>query len=371
MTNPEKIYVGLDDNSYDVLVGSDLISRAGNFIAPLLRRKRIVIVTDDNVGGLYLNPLSAALTSNGVSVEAITLPAGEQTKSFSQLEQLCDNLVELKVERNDLIVALGGGVIGDITGFAASILRRGCRFVQIPTTLLAQVDSSVGGKTAINVRGGKNLIGAFHQPVLVLADTDVLASLPPRELRAGYAEVVKYGLLGDATFFEWLEENGPALLSGDPVLMSHAVQRSITAKSRIVEADEKETGQRALLNLGHTFGHAFEAEMGYSQKLLHGEAVALGMVMAFDYSVTKGLCNADHAVRVKTHLEDVGLPVTPYEIDGFNASAAELMTHIWQDKKVSAGKLTFILAREIGEAFIANDVDADHIENFLETALQA
>ncbi|MCI5046182.1 MAG: 3-dehydroquinate synthase [Aquisalinus sp.] len=366
----EKIHVGLGDKSYDVFVGTSLIDRAGDFLAPHLRRDRVVIITDENVGALYLAPLSQAFASSGIKVDAITLPPGEQTKSFEQLEQLCNALIELKVERNDLIVALGGGVIGDITGFAASILRRGCRFVQIPTTLLAQVDSSVGGKTAINAKGGKNLIGAFHQPVLVLADIDILASLPPRELRAGYAEVVKYGLLGDASFFEWLEENGPALLSGGPAQMSFAVKRSVEAKARIVEADEKEAGQRALLNLGHTFGHAFEAETGYSQKLLHGEAVALGMVMAFDYSVVHGFCSPDHAVRVRAHLETTGLPVSPRQINDFDASASKLMTHIWQDKKVSAGKLTFILAREIGQAFIANDVDPVHLEEFLATSLQ-
>ncbi|WP_306249497.1 3-dehydroquinate synthase [Parvularcula sp. IMCC14364] len=369
MGTPEKIRVGLGEKSYDIYVGTGLIARAGEFLQPHLNRDRVVVVTDETVGGLYLSPLSGALAEAGIAVEAITLPPGEKTKSFEQLETLCNQLIALKVERSDLIIALGGGVIGDLTGFAAAILRRGCRFLQIPTTLLAQVDSSVGGKTAINASHGKNLIGAFHQPVQVLADIDVLQSLPERELRAGYAEVAKYGLLGDAEFFAWLEENGADLLNGDASLRAAAVTHSVKAKAKIVELDEKEHGLRALLNLGHTFGHAFEAETGFSERLLHGEAVALGMVMAFEYSATKGFCAHEDATKVRAHLAATGLPVNTKDIDGLDTSAEALLDHIFQDKKVTSGQLTFILAKGIGEAFIANDVPPAEIRNFLSAKL--
>jgi 3-dehydroquinate synthase len=284
------------------------------------------------------------------------------------LESLCEDLLSAEVERGDVVIALGGGVIGDLTGFAASILRRGCRFVQAPTTLLAQVDSSVGGKTGINTRSGKNLVGSFHQPSLVLADTATLATLPLRELRAGYAEVVKYGLINDAAFFAWCEANGPALLSGDAAAQAHAIAVSCQAKAAVVAADERETlGLRALLNLGHTFGHALEAEAGYGAALLHGEAVAIGMMQAFDFSVRLGLCPAHDARRVRAHLEATGLP-TSARAHGVNASGDRLVAHMAQDKKKEAGKLPFILARGIGQCFLARDIDLADVARFLDQA---
>lgn len=360
-----RIDINLGDRSYPILIGEGLLDQAGEHLKPLLPRGRTVIVTDENVADLHLERLMIACQAAGIEAEPIVLPAGEQTKSFPHLEWLTEQLLELGIERKDAIVALGGGVMGDLVGFAAAILRRGCPFVQIPTTLLSQVDSSVGGKTGINTPQGKNLVGAFHQPKLVLIDTEVLDSLPDRELLAGYAEVVKYGLIDDPDFFAWLEENVEDVLSGDPAKRAHAIAVSCRAKARVVEQDEFETkGLRALLNLGHTFGHALEAEKGYSGELLHGEAVALGMVLAFELSVELGLCPADDLERVRRHLSSVGLPTTLAKV-GLEGQGAKLVAHMAQDKKMEAGRLTFILARGIGQSFLARDVDMAQVEALL------
>jgi 3-dehydroquinate synthase len=372
MTTSQTVHISLAtetaaDRSYDIHVDDGLLGKAGTLIKPLLKRSRVAIVTDETVHARHGATLQAALEAAGIASDVITLPAGEQTKNFTQLQHLCDELIKLGIERNDVIVAFGGGVIGDITGFAASILRRGCRFVQIPTTLLAQVDSSVGGKTAINSPLGKNLIGAFYQPEMVIADVGVLSTLPKRQLLAGYAEVVKYGLLGDAAFFDWLEANGPALLAGDTELLIAAVSRSVSAKARIVEQDEREGGLRALLNLGHTFGHAFEAATGYSDKLFHGEGVALGMACAFDYCAQEQLCPPEEASRVSAHLASVGLPAKLADVPGLaDVSAETLVELMHQDKKVSDGRLTFILVKSIGEAYIERDVSPEKIISFLD-----
>jgi len=325
----------------------------------------MAIVSDANVAA-HLATLQAALAAAGIASEAIVLPPGESTKSWAQLEAVTDRLLAHGVERGDHVIALGGGVIGDLVGFAASIVKRGCGFVQIPTTLLAQVDSSVGGKTAINTRAGKNLIGAFHQPGLVLIDPDVLDTLPARETRAGYAEVVKYGLIDDFAFFEWCEANGEKLLAGDPEAREHAIAHSVGAKARIVAEDERETtGKRALLNLGHTFGHALEAETGFSDRLLHGEGVAAGMALAFAYSARRGLCPGQDAERVAAHLRAVGLPdgIKAAEI---NASGATLVDHMRHDKKMDAGTLPFLLAHGIGRTYLDHSVDLADVEAFLD-----
>ncbi|MEO1137592.1 MAG: 3-dehydroquinate synthase, partial [Pseudomonadota bacterium] len=341
-----------------------LLESVGALLAPMLPRPRVAIVTDENVFTVHGERLGQGFAASGIETDLIILKPGEQTKSFSELERLTGRLLDLGVERDDVVIAFGGGVIGDLTGFACSILRRGCRFAQIPTSLLAQVDSAVGGKTAINVPQGKNLVGAFYQPCVVIADTGVLNTLPPRQLRAGYAEVVKYGLIGDASFFSWLEDNGAALLNGDAAAVGHAVQVSCSAKAEIVSADEKERGKRALLNLGHTFGHAFEAHFGFSDELLHGEAVALGMALAFDYSVRIGACADTDARRVKLHLAAQGLPTEIHDLeDGIRA--ADIAGYMMQDKKVEQGKLTLILAKSIGEAFIEKDVNPDTVVDFL------
>lgn len=365
-----RVRVALGERAYDILVGGGLLDRAGEHIAPLLRRSFAVIITDENVAARHLEPLKRALAQQGIGSEAILLPPGEAQKSYAGFERLCEALLALKVERRDHLIALGGGVIGDLVGFAASVLRRGMDFIQVPTSLLAQVDSSVGGKTAINSRQGKNLIGAFHQPRLVLADVDLLRTLPPRELRAGYAEVVKYGLLGDAEFYAWLEANGTKLLSGDAALLAEAVARCCAHKARIVAADEREEGERALLNLGHTFGHALEAETGYSQRLLHGEGVAVGMALAFRLSGTLGLCDADLAPRVERHLAETGLPARLADVDGAQAFSAErLLDHMRQDKKVRDGKLVFILAEAIGRAVQRDDVPVEAVQGLLSEQL--
>ncbi len=359
MSQPHRIRVELGQRGYDIHVGAGLIADAGQLIAPILRRPFTVIVTDENVARHRLAPLQAALDGAGIRHETVILAPGEGQKSFAGLERVCDALLAHKVERRDHVIALGGGVIGDLVGFACSILRRGVDFIQIPTSLLAQVDSSVGGKTAINSPHGKNLIGAFHQPRLVLADIDALDTLPQRELRAGYAEVVKYGLLGDAGFYAWLETNGAALLAGDKALRAEAVARCCAHKARIVAADEREEGERALLNLGHTFGHALEAETGYSARLLHGEGVAVGMVLAFQLSGRLGLCDAALAPRVQAHLRQSGLPAGLADVDGASGFSAEtLLHHMQQDKKVQDGKLVFILAEALGHAVQRNDVTA-------------
>ncbi|MFZ5792674.1 MAG: 3-dehydroquinate synthase [Pseudomonadota bacterium] len=365
-----RLTVDLGARSYDILVGGGLIPRAGALIAPLLKERRVAIVTDATVGRLYLDELMRSLDTGGIRHDAVVLPPGEATKDFHHLEELCGRLLGLHIERGTMILALGGGVIGDLAGFAASILLRGLDFIQIPTTLLAQVDSSVGGKTGINTPQGKNLVGSFHQPRLVLADTDALDSLPRRELLAGYAEVVKYGLIGDPAFFAWLEGHGSDVIEGEPAARRHAVLTSCAAKAAIVAADERETGQRALLNLGHTFGHALEAECGYSGELLHGEAVAIGMVMAFELSARLGLCPSEDAARVARHLAAVGLPTSPAAI-GRGFDAARLVHHMHQDKKVKDGRLTFVLARGIGQAFLSRDVEPAEVEGLLARALAA
>lgn len=360
-----KVTVPLGERTYDVLIGPGLLPQAGKLIAARLGTARCAIVTDENVARYHLAALEEALRGEARHVGSIILPPGEKTKSFRELGPLCERLLELGIERGDLVVALGGGVIGDLAGFAAAILRRGVRFVQLPTSLLAQVDSSVGGKTGIDTPQGKNLIGAFHQPGLVLADTDTLRTLPERELRAGYAEVAKYGLLGDAPFFAWLEGNYGAVLGLEQEPLAHAVGTSVEAKAGIVGRDETEQGERALLNLGHTFGHAYEAWCGYSDRLLHGEAISIGMCQAFRFSHALGHCDALAPDRVAAHFAAVKLPTRIDEIPGDKPDVDTLMKLMAQDKKVRHGKLTFILARAIGEAFIARDVSAEAVREFL------
>ncbi|MFL9842356.1 3-dehydroquinate synthase [Sphingomonas sp. ST-64] len=357
--------VALGARSYEVRIAAGLLEDAAAHLAPLARNRPFVIVTDANVAP-HAQRLGATLEAAGLASETIVLPAGESTKSWAQLESLTDALLERGIERGDHVIALGGGVIGDLVGFATSILKRGCKFVQIPTTLLAQVDSSVGGKTAINSRAGKNLIGAFHQPSLVLIDPDLLDTLPLREQRAGYAEVVKYGLIDDVAFFEWCEGNGAALLAGDSAARALAIAHSVGAKARIVAEDERETtGKRALLNLGHTFGHALEAETGFSDRLLHGEGVAAGMALAFAYSARRGLCPGQDAERVAAHLRASGLP-HDLASAGITASGARLVEHMLHDKKMDAGTLPFLLAHGIGRTFLDKQVDLTDVAAFLD-----
>ena len=362
------VTVALDQRSYPIHIGSGLLGSAGEIIARAGAWRRCAVVTDDTVAGLHLDTLQRKLVSAGLGVEPVVVPAGEASKSFDQLAPLCEALLERGIERGDAVIALGGGMIGDLAGFAASILRRGVALVQVPTTLLAQVDSSVGGKTGINTPQGKNLIGTFHQPRLVIADTDTLDTLPARELRAGYAEVVKYSLLGDAGFFAWLEVNGLALLRGDRRARADAIEKSCRMKAEIVARDERESGERALLNLGHTFAHALETWAGYSGDLLHGEAVAIGMGLAFKLSEHLGLCPPGRHERVLAHLREVGLPVAIEELGAAGRGIpepAELITHMMQDKKVAAGRLTFVLARDIGEAFTSREVQTDDLKRLL------
>ena len=361
----ECLTLDLAQRSYDIVVGAGLLETAGERIAPLMKGKRAVIISDDTVAPIYLDQVTASFENCDLGVSSIVVPSGESTKSFDHLQNLTERLFEASVDRTTMLVALGGGVIGDLAGFVAAITMRGLDFVQIPTTLLAQVDSSVGGKTGINSAFGKNLIGAFHQPRLVLADLTTLDTLPRRQLQAGYAEVLKYGLINDVAFFDWLESNGPSLLAGDKPAQRHAVLKSCAAKAAIVAEDEKEHGARALLNLGHTFGHALEAEMGYGDALLHGEAVAIGMVMAFDFSVQLGLCPKADAERLRGHLQDVGLPVDLSGLTAPSWTSERLIEHMGLDKKVADGALVFILAGGIGEAFISRDVKTDDLTRFL------
>ena len=367
----QTVHVPLGARSYDILVGTGLIDRAGTLLAPRLRRKKAAVVTDENIAAAHLPRLMAALTAEGIAAEAIILPPGEKTKSWAMLERVTEGLLAAKIERGDLVIAFGGGVIGDLAGFAAAILRRGVAFCQIPTSLLAQVDSSVGGKTGINSPLGKNLIGAFHQPSLVLADIDVLDTLSDREFLSGYAEVVKYGLLGDRDFFEWLEANGPALAAGDKAKRSEAVRRSCAAKAGVVSRDETEQGERALLNLGHTFGHALEAATGYGPRLLHGEGVSIGMALAFEASARLGLCARQESGRATAHLRRMGMKTTLADIPGDLPDADGLIALMGQDKKVVDGRVTFILARGVGAAFICKDADMDVIRAVLTEALAA
>ena len=361
------ILVGLGPRSYQVRVGQGLLDAAGEAMAPLMKRKRTAIVTDETVWGLHGARLSGALTRAGIAATPIVVAPGEQTKSFEGLAEVTDRLLALELDRGDVITAFGGGVVGDLAGFAAAIYKRGVDFVQIPTTLLAQVDSSVGGKTAIDTPRGKNLVGAFHQPRLVLADLDVLATLPDREMRCGHAEVIKYGLLGDFAFFEWLEANGAAVLAREPEALSHAVARSVEMKAQIVEEDETEQGRRALLNLGHTFGHALESETGYGEALLHGEAVGAGMALAFRFSAAQGLCATQEATRASAAIAAAGLPTTLGAVRDTPFDAAALVRHMAQDKKAEAGRLTFILANRLGQAFVAKDVSAEAVTQFLKS----
>ncbi len=362
----ETVRVGLAGREYDIRIGPGLVDAAGAHVGPLLPRPFTVIVTDATVAALHLDRLTRALAGAGIRSEAIVLPPGEATKSMANLTAVVERMLELKVERDDVVMALGGGVIGDLAGFAAAVLRRGVDFIQVPTTLLAQVDSSVGGKTGVNAPQGKNLIGAFHQPKLVLADVGLLETLPRREFLAGYAEVVKYGALGDLGFFEWLERNGPAMLAGDLAARIHAVKRSCEMKAEIVARDEHERGDRALLNLGHTFGHALEAATGYSGRLLHGEGVAIGMCLAFETSARLGLCAQECPSRLRAHLAAMGMRKDLADIPGPLPDAGGLIALMGQDKKVRQGRLTFILARGIGEAFVTRDVDLGVVRGVLE-----
>ncbi len=370
MSAAERLTVALGRRSYDIVVGSGLIAEAGALLAPVLRQKRVVIVTDETVAGLHLARFAASLAAAGIRHQAVAVPPGEASKDFAHFARLCEDVLALGIERATAIVALGGGVVGDLAGFAAATLLRGLDLVQVPTTLLAQVDSSVGGKTAIDSIHGKNLVGAFHQPALVLADIDALATLPRRELLAGYAEVVKYGLIRDRGFYEWLEPDGAALVAGDAVARQQAVRRSCALKAEIVAADERETGERALLNFGHTFGHALEAATGFGDGLKHGEAVALGMQLAFDLSARLGFCKAEVAERVRRHLAAVGLPTSPAGLAGGTLTAAALQALMRKDKKVSDGRVTLILARDIGDAFICRDVAPPALADFLAAALE-
>jgi 3-dehydroquinate synthase len=361
----ERVHVAVAGKPYDVLIGRGLIGRAGELVRPLLRRPRLAVVMDETVSALHGAAIAASLQGAGIACHPVVIAPGEAAKSFAGLEALCEALLALELDRGDLVAAFGGGVVGDLAGFAAAVLKRGVDFVQLPTTLLAQVDSSVGGKTAIDTPRGKNLVGAFHQPRLVLADLDVLATLPLRELVCGYAEIIKYGLLGDLAFFEWLEANGQAVLSLDEAAVRAAVRRSVEMKAEIVAEDERETGRRALLNLGHTFAHGFEAESGFGEALKHGEAVGLGIALAFRFSVRLGLCAGQDAERAGGAIGAAGLPTQLADLGGAGFRADALVAHMAQDKKAEGGRLTFILARGLGDAFVARDVDAAAVRDFL------
>lgn len=367
MMNPaQSVRVNLGTRSYDILIGPGLIARAGAEIAARRPQVRCAVITDTNVASAHLDALTASLDKAGIEAQPLVLEPGEKTKCFDELIHVCDHILGARLERGDVVLALGGGVIGDLAGFAAGIVRRGMRFVQVPTSLLAQVDSSVGGKTGINASHGKNLIGVFHQPDLVLADTDVLDTLALREFRAGYAEMAKYGLIDRPDFFAWLEANWREVFSGGEARI-HAIATSCRAKADVVAADERESGARALLNLGHTFGHALEAATGYDGKrLVHGEGVAIGMVLAHQFSARMNLASPDDAQRVERHLKEVGLPTRMSDIEGELPGTDILMTHIAQDKKVQRGALTFILTHGVGQSFIADDVPQDEVFRFLE-----
>jgi 3-dehydroquinate synthase len=379
MTAPLKhqdtvVDVALGDRAYDIVIGRDVLASLGARIAALRPGVRTAVVTDKTVARHWLDKTEASLAAAGVPSTRVIVDEGEGSKTYGVLEKVSEALIAARIERNDLVIALGGGVVGDLAGFAAAILRRGVDFVQVPTSLLAQVDSSVGGKTGINSPQGKNLLGAFHQPVLVVADTAVLDTLSPRQFRAGYAEVAKYGVLGDEAFFSWLETNHGEVFKGGAA-REHAIATSCRAKAAIVARDERETGDRALLNLGHTFGHALEAATGFSDRLFHGEGVAIGMVLAAEFSASLGMIGESDAVRVKRHLADVGLPTHLQDIAGFAqeglADADALLALMAQDKKVRRGKLTFILLEAVGRAVIAKDVDPSRVRDFLQTKLKS
>jgi 3-dehydroquinate synthase len=366
--DPIVVQVALGTRAYGIVIGRGLLASLGARIKALRPGARVAVVTDQTVARHHLPAAEAALKSAGIERARVVVPDGEGSKSYATFETVCEAIIAARIERGDLVIALGGGVIGDLAGYAAASVRRGVDYVQVPTTLLAQVDSSVGGKTGINSRHGKNLIGAFHQPIMVIADTALLDTLPKRQFGAGYAEVAKYGLLGDAAFFSWLESNWQDVFAGGPA-REHAIAVCCRAKAGVVARDERETGERALLNLGHTFGHALEAGAGFSERLLHGEAVALGMVLAFEFSARIGLIGAADAERARAHLAAVGLPTHLKDIPGGAPGIDELMDLIAQDKKVKRGTLTFILVRGIGQAFIANDVDAAEVRAFLSDKL--
>lgn len=362
----ERVYVDLGDRAYDIVIGQGLISQAGTLIAKHHCGIRATIITDEHVAPFYLEPLLESLTQAGIQASSLVLKPGEKTKDYENMMAVCDHILDCKLERNDAVIALGGGVIGDLSGFAAGIVRRGMKFIQVPTSLLAQVDSSVGGKTGINTKAGKNLVGVFHQPDIVVIDTASLDTLSAREMRAGYAEVAKYGLIDRPDFFAWLETNWKGIFDGGPE-RAKAIATSCQAKADVVAADEREQGQRALLNLGHTFGHALEAATGYdSARLVHGEGVAIGMVLAHQFSARMNLASPDDAKRVSKHLKEVGLPISLKDIDGALPPTDILMEHIAQDKKVSRGALTFILTKGIGQSFVAKDVPTDEVQRFLE-----
>jgi 3-dehydroquinate synthase len=363
-TTETMVKVELGDRAYDIAIGRGLLASLGARVGALKPGAKAAIVTDETVAKHYLAPAISALAASDIAATPIVVPPGEASKCFATLERVCDALLAAKIERGDVVIALGGGVVGDLAGFAAAVIRRGIDYVQVPTTLLAQVDSSVGGKTAIDSRYGKNLIGAFYQPILVVADTALLDTLSVREFRAGYAEVAKYGLLGDAGFFTWLEANWKDVFAGGAA-REHAIATSCRMKAEIVGRDERESGERALLNLGHTFGHAFEAGAGFSDRLLHGEAIAIGMSMALAFSARQRLISSAHADRARRHLVDVGLPTRASDVTGGVPDLDSLMDLIAQDKKVKRGRLTFILTRAIGQAFVANDVDAGEVRAFL------
>jgi 3-dehydroquinate synthase len=371
-SDPILVEVSLGERAYDIVIGRDLLQSLGSRVAALRPGARVAIVTDRNVEKYWLEKTEAALAQAGLAAATIVVDEGEGSKTYAGLQQVSEALIAAKIERNDLVIALGGGVVGDLAGFAASILRRGVDFVQVPTTLLAQVDSSVGGKTGINSPQGKNLVGAFHQPVLVVADTAVLDTLPPRQFRAGYAEVAKYGALGDEAFFAWLEANHAEVFRGGAA-REHAIATSCRAKAAIVARDERETGDRALLNLGHTFGHALEAATGFSDRLFHGEGVAVGMVLAAQFSAELGMIAATCAARIERHLAEVGLPTHLQDIAGFAqeglGDADTLMALMAQDKKVKRGRLTFVLLEAIGRAVIARDVEPALVRDFLKAKL--
>ena len=361
---PIGVEVALAGRAYDIVIGRGLLAGLGGRVAELRPGARVAIVTDEVVAKHHLAAAEASFAQAGIETSRVIVPAGEATKSYSMFERVCEDVIAARIERGDLVVALGGGVIGDLAGFAASAVRRGIDYVQVPTTLLAQVDSSVGGKTAVNSRHGKNLVGAFHQPILVVADTALLDTLPLRIMRAGYAEVAKYGLIADADFFAWLEANWRDVFAGTAA-REHAIAVSCRMKAQIVARDERETGDRALLNLGHTFGHALEAAAGFSDKLYHGEAISIGMALAFAFSARRGLCAPADAERVVRHLAAVGLPTRIADMSGDRPDAGHLIELIGQDKKVKRGRLTFILARRIGESFIAPDIDVADVRDFL------
>ncbi|TVS02894.1 MAG: 3-dehydroquinate synthase [Rhodobacteraceae bacterium] len=367
----DRVHVALGARAYDVVIGQGLLAQAGALIAPLLTRPRVAVLTEARVAELHLAGLEAGLADASVTAQAHALNPGEGTKSWDGLRESVEWLLDAQVERRDMVLALGGGVIGDLGGFAAAVLRRGVRFVQVPSTLLAQVDSSVGGKTGINTRHGKNLVGAFHQPSLVLADIDLLDSLPPRDFLAGYGEVVKYGLLGDVAFFDWLEVNGPELARGNKDLRQYAVRRSVEMKAGIVARDETEQGERALLNLGHTFCHALESATGYSDRLLHGEGVAIGCALAYELSARMGLCAQETPSRLRAHLRAMGMACDLADIPGDLPGTEALIGLMAQDKKVQDGRLRFILARDIGAAFVCDDVPGEVLRAVLDDALAA